>query len=84
MSRPLDRFASAPLRAYEEDRELRTRVRAEFREMPGMKITLAQAVRLFSIESSRCERVLGALVEMGELSTDGTAFSSPWEGRRSA
>jgi hypothetical protein len=49
-----------------------------------MKITLAQAVRLFSIESSRCERVLGALVEMGELSTDGTAFSSPWEGRRSA
>jgi hypothetical protein len=36
------------------------------------------------IESSCCERVLGALVAMGELSTDGKAFSSPREGRRSA
>jgi hypothetical protein len=64
--------------------ELRTRLQAEFEEMSGLKLTLTQVVRPFSIEPTRCERVLGALVDMGQLSTDGQAFTSPSEGRRSA
>ena len=45
---------------------------AEFREMPGLQLTLPQASRLFSIETTRCERVLrrtspcGALVDRWE------------------
>ena len=67
-----------------DEHDLRRRVQAEFREMPGLKLTLPQASRLFSIEPTRCERVLGALVHAGHLATDGNAFASPLGGRRSA
>ena len=69
---------------HHEEHDLCTRVQAEFREMPGLKLTLPQASRLFSIEPTRCERVLGALVHAGHLATDGNAFASPLGGRRSA
>ena len=63
-------------RPDEQDlQSLQTRVSAEFREMPGLKLTLPQAARLFSIEPTRCERVLGALVDRGVLATDGRAFA---------
>jgi hypothetical protein len=52
--------------------------------MPGLTLTLSQASRLFSIEPTRCERVLGALVNAGHLTTDGRAFASRHSGRRSA
>jgi hypothetical protein len=42
--------------------------------MPGLTLTVRQAARLFSIEQARCERVLGALVRDGVLTTDGTKF----------
>ena len=67
-----------------EEQELCTRVQAEFREMPGLRLTLPQASRLFSIEAARCERVLGALVNAGHLAADGNAFASWRGGRRSA
>src|SRR5688572_27765361 len=51
------------------------RIHAEFREMPGLRVTLAQATRLFSLDSIRCERVLTALVQTGVLSTDGRMFA---------
>jgi hypothetical protein len=63
---------------------LQARVTAEFREMPGMRLTLAQAARLFSIDAARCARVLGALVERGVLATDGRAFARADAGARSA
>ena len=66
-----------------EEHDLCTRVRAEFREMPGLTLTLSQASRLFSIEPTRCERVLDVLVDAGHLATDGVAFASPVGGRRS-
>jgi hypothetical protein len=65
-----------------EDADLRTRIRAEFGEMPGLKLTLPQAARLFNLERARCERVLGALVDDGALSSDGTAFVRVGDGRR--
>jgi hypothetical protein len=70
--------------AHCEEHDLCTRVQAEFREMPGLMLTLRQAARLFSIEPTQCERVLGALVHAGHLATDGKAFASPRDGRRSA
>jgi hypothetical protein len=63
-----------PASAQSDERDLHARVSAEFREMPGLTLTLAQAARLFSIDSTRCERVFGALVERGVLSTDGRAW----------
>ena len=64
--------------------DLQMRVRAEFREMPGLKLTLLQASRLFSIEPVSCERILGALVDAGHLETDGKSFTSPRGSLRSA
>jgi hypothetical protein len=39
------------------------RVRAEFLEMPGMQLTLAQAARLCHLEPKSCEAALDALVD---------------------
>ena len=46
---------------------LAARVRAEYREMPGLSLTAAQASRLLGIEQLVCERVLQALVIDGAL-----------------
>lgn len=43
------------------------RVRGEFREMPGLSLTLAQAGRLWSLDRSTCREVLTQLVESGFL-----------------
>jgi hypothetical protein len=58
----------------ETDSNLETRIRAEFAEMPGLKLTLPQASRLFNVEPVRCERILGDLVTHGDLSTLGGSF----------
>jgi hypothetical protein len=54
------------------------RVRGEFREMPGLTLTLAQARRLWSLDASTCTEVLSNLVETGFLArrADG-AFCRP-------
>ena len=67
-----------------DERQLCERIRAEFREMPGLRLTLPQASRLFSLEPERCGRVLAALVDAGSLATNGTAFASADGGPRSA
>ena len=41
---------------------LLTRIRAEYLEMPGLRLTLAQAQRLCGIERALCMAVLDALV----------------------
>jgi len=43
------------------------RVCGEFREMPGLTLTVAQARRLWSLDSSTCSEVLTELVETGFL-----------------
>ena len=42
--------------------------------MPGLKLTLPQASRLFNLERTVCERVLGTLVDRHVLSQSGTMF----------
>lgn len=66
-----------------EDQSLCRRVSAEFREMPGLKVTAAQAARLFSLDPRRCEHILGSLVKGGLLATDGHAYARADMGRRS-
>jgi hypothetical protein len=43
------------------------RVRGEFDEMPGLRLTLAQAQRLFTLRKDICERILNALAVAGVL-----------------
>ena len=81
-SRYVSGAQAAPVRSEEHDLPtLQSRVSAEFREMPGLRLTVPQAARLFSIEAARCERVLGALVDRGVLATDGRAFARADAGR---
>jgi hypothetical protein len=47
--------------------QLLNRVRAEFREMPCLRLTCRQAQRLFGIRPDVCERVFATLVEEGTL-----------------
>ena len=39
------------------------RVRAEFLEMPGLTVTVAQAARLWALDTDVCSAVLSALEE---------------------
>ena len=47
------------------------RVREEYREMPGLRLTKAQATRLFGVAPSVCGAVLRALVMEDFLSRTG-------------
>jgi hypothetical protein len=43
------------------------RIVAEYREMPGLSLTVAQAGRLFGVASDQCVTVLQTLVAQGRL-----------------
>jgi hypothetical protein len=43
------------------------RVRADFVEMPGLELTLPQAVRLWNLRIDDCQLVLDALADAGFL-----------------
>ncbi len=47
--------------------DLVMRIQAEYREMPGLSITLRQAERLFGAGGPRCEAALAVLVGRGIL-----------------
>ena len=56
------------------DQALCERVRGEYLEMPGLRLTLPQASRLFNLEATHCSQVLHALVRNGALWTNGREF----------
>ena len=64
------------------ERDLHLRIHAEYQEMPGLKLTLAQASRLFNLEPAHCAQALGALVDRGVLRRDGHAFLDARGGRQ--
>jgi hypothetical protein len=44
------------------------RVRNEFVEVPGLRLTLPQAMRLWGLDRDECQRVIDHLVESSFLS----------------
>jgi len=42
--------------------QLVRRVRSEFNELPGLRLTPAQAARLLCLDQAACQRVIDALV----------------------
>ena len=45
-------------------------IASEYREMPGMRLTLAQFGRLWNLDASECEEVVRELIARGDLSED--------------
>ena len=43
--------------------EVLRRVQGEFLEMPGLRLTAAQARRLWGLDATRCDALLAALVD---------------------
>jgi hypothetical protein len=43
------------------------RIREEFREMPGLRLTPAQATRLWGLDQEACKQVINRLVETAYL-----------------
>lgn len=43
------------------------RIRSEFIEMPGLRLTPAQAARLWGMDDTSCHRVISALVRASFL-----------------
>jgi hypothetical protein len=59
------------------------RVRSEFREMPGLELTIPQAVRLWNIGLDDCRYVVDSLVDAGFLRWTAKR-TIVWTGRDSA
>lgn len=49
---------------------LERRIRGEYREMPGLRLSPRQASRLWSIDGAKCADMLEALVRAGFLRRD--------------
>jgi hypothetical protein len=57
-------MAVAARRSYPSNSvDIGVRVRGEYREMPGLALTLRQAQRLWALDGATCQRVLQELVE---------------------
>jgi hypothetical protein len=54
--------------------QLLTRIRGEFREMPGLRLTLPQARRLLGLDMLTCSAALAVLQAAGVLTTRNGAF----------
>ena len=50
------------------------RAKAEFLEMPGLRVTIPQAQRLWGFDRPLCEAVLNALVSARFLVVSGSSF----------
>lgn len=64
--------------------DLTARTRAEFLDMPGLRLTLAQASRLCDASPEECQYVLDELIKEGLLCRAGNLYLRADLGRRSA
>lgn len=62
MNHPLIERAEA-----DESEAVRRRAEAEYREMPGLKLTAAQAARLWHLGADESARLLDSMVDAGLL-----------------
>jgi hypothetical protein len=58
----ISRVASAP-QWHQSSEGIVRRIRAEFLEMPGLRLTIEQAQRLWSLEPRTCEALLRHLID---------------------
>jgi hypothetical protein len=53
----------ATMKAQQPLDDVLQRVQGEYREMPGLRLTTAQAQRLWGLDRAACDALLGALVD---------------------
>ena len=53
----------APERQHPTEDDVLRRVQGEFLEMPGLRLTVPQARRLWGLDPASCDALLGALVD---------------------
>lgn len=80
----LENFTDVETTMSDARNAVHVRIQAEYREMPGLSLTLPQAARLFNLELRHCASVLDTLVADGHLWTNGREFLSSSVGRRCA
>lgn len=56
------------------DEHLLHRILAEFRDVPGMRLTEAQARRLWGLDRATCDAVLTRLTEAHALARDASGY----------
>jgi hypothetical protein len=61
-------------RYHPSHHELLERVWGEFHEMPCLRLTAAQAQRLFGLSADVCERILAGLVADGRLACENQRY----------
>ena len=61
--------ATPPFQTQALTPQLLTRIRAEYREMPGLRLTLLQARRLWGVDIMTCSAALTTLEASGFLSS---------------
>jgi DNA-binding IclR family transcriptional regulator len=61
---------TVPIVQRRADDQLLRRVRSEFNEMPGLRLTADQAMRLWALDGPTCHRVLDSLVVARFLAQD--------------
>jgi hypothetical protein len=54
---------------------LATRIRAEFLEMPGLRLTHSQAERLWGLDTETCSHVVALLIDRAVLRRRGNTIS---------
>ena len=62
-TKPSETARPVDMRTMPAIREAILRVEGEYREMPGLSVTLPQAARLWGMDRSTCELVLANLIE---------------------
>jgi hypothetical protein len=68
--------------SFDRAADLSSLIRAEYREMPGLNLTLAQAIRLWTAEPGTCAETLDALVRKGFLRRVGRTYVRADSGRQ--
>jgi len=62
------------------DESLLNRIRGEFSEMPGLSLTIRQALRLFDLHEDACRLAFAALVRQGFLAQSRSGlFHRSWQ-----
>jgi len=59
--------SAAAVERSTRERAIERRITAEYREMPGLRLTTAQAARLFGLDDGTARRVLSNLRDSGVL-----------------
>ena len=78
---PVDEAAAVSFHPSPHQARLCARIYGEFREMPGLTLSIPQASRLFNMENGEITRLLNMLVDARLLRTDGRVYALAGTGR---